>query len=99
MQGLPVREWRRGDFLLSTDVSLVDLDAVNTAFASDAMPWAVGLPKDTLRTAINSSLCFGLYHCPEEPQSGTATRASACAVKRCSLTTDTTSLQKISNGG
>ena len=75
MQGLPVKEWRRGDFFLSTDVALVDLDAVNTAFASDFMPWAVGLPKDMLRMAINSSLCLGLYHCPETtmPQSGTAT--------------------------
>lgn len=72
MQGLPVREWRRGDFFLSTDVALVDLDAVNTAFASDFMPWAVGLPKDMLRTAINNSLCLGLYHHPEiNPQSGT----------------------------
>lgn len=65
MQGLPVKEWRRGDFLVSTDVSLIDMEAVNSAFASDSMPWAVGLPEDVLRTAINSSLCLGLYHCPK----------------------------------
>ncbi|SPO04834.1 related to GNAT family N-acetyltransferase [Cephalotrichum gorgonifer] len=75
MQGLPTKEWRRGEFLLSTDVGLIDLDAVNDAFASDSMPWAVRLPLDTLRTAINSCLCFGLYHCPEaESDSGTGRR-------------------------
>lgn len=71
MQGLPVKEWRRGDFLLSTDASLIDIDAVNAVFASDYMPWAVKLPEDLLRTAINSSLCLGLYHSPEEPDTGT----------------------------
>lgn len=70
MQGLPVREWRRGDFLLSTDTSLIDLEAVGTAFDSDTMPWAVKLPDDLLRIAINSSLCLGIYHSPEEPGSG-----------------------------
>lgn len=70
MQGLPVKEWRRGCFLLSTDVTLIDMEAVNSAFASDSMPWAVALPEDLLRTAINSSLCLGLYHCPNpDPQS------------------------------
>lgn len=66
-------EWRRGDFLLSTDPSLVDIKAVNKAFASDAMPWAAELPEDLLRTAINSCLCLGLYHQPKtENTSGTA---------------------------
>lgn len=65
MHGLPVKEWHRDGFLVSTDVSLIDLGAVNSAFASDSMPWAVGLPEDLLRTAINSSLCLGLYHCPK----------------------------------
>lgn len=75
MQGVPIEQWRRGDFLLSTDVGLIDLDAVNTAFASDCMPWAVGLPMETLRLAINSSLCLGLYHCPEaDVNSGTSER-------------------------
>lgn len=72
MQGLPIKEWRRGDFFLSTDVALIDLDAVNAAFAADFMPWATELPEDTLRTVINSSLCLALYHWPEtEPRSGT----------------------------
>ena len=53
MQELPAREWRRGDFLPSKDPSLDDIDAINAAFASDAMPWAVKIPED-LRTAINS---------------------------------------------
>ena len=65
MQGLPVKEWYRDDFFVSTDVSLIDMEAVNSAFASNSMPWAVGLPEDLLQTAINSSLCLGLYHCPK----------------------------------
>lgn len=76
MQGLQPREWRRGDFILSTDASLVDIEAVNIAFASDAMPWAVELPEELLRTAINSSLCLGLYHYPKTEDSSGATNTN-----------------------
>lgn len=66
MEGLPVKEWRRESFLVSTDVSLIDMEALNSALASDSMPWAVGLPEDLLLTALRSSLCLGLYHYPEK---------------------------------
>jgi len=67
------REWRKDGFLISTDRALIDLDAVNAAFAADFTPWAVPLPIETLKASINSSLCFGLYRLNATGESDSAT--------------------------
>lgn len=63
-----LRTWTRrvGDltYTVSTDPRLIQLDAVNAAFASDMVYWAQPLAPETLRRCIEQSLCFGLYAQP-----------------------------------
>jgi GNAT superfamily N-acetyltransferase len=54
------QEYRRGDFLISTDRSRLDVDAIH-AFLTGCY-WAKGIPKDTVTRSIDNSLCFGLYY-------------------------------------
>ncbi|KAG2414605.1 hypothetical protein HFD88_003796 [Aspergillus terreus] len=58
--------WTKGDYLISTDISLISLTKLNTWFASDDLYWASSLPLDALQQTIQSSLCFGLYHNPPQ---------------------------------
>jgi hypothetical protein len=48
-------------FTCSTDTSLIQLPALNAAFASDLMWWAKAQPLETLKKTIDNSLCFGVY--------------------------------------
>jgi GNAT superfamily N-acetyltransferase len=52
-------ETRRGDFLISTDHTLLDINAVH-AYLSRSY-WAEGIPIETVAKSIRESLCFGLY--------------------------------------
>ena len=54
-------ETHRGDYLISTDPSKLDLDTVH-AFLSRESYWAEGISRERLDTAIEHSLPFGLYH-------------------------------------
>lgn len=51
--------WTRDGLLISTDHNLIDLDRAHALVC--ATYWAKGIPRDTLRRAIESSMCFGLY--------------------------------------
>ena len=53
-------EVRRDGYLVSTDTSLLDLDAVH-AFLSQRSYWAAGISREGLETAIANSLPFGVY--------------------------------------
>ena len=53
-------EWRRGEFLISTDQGRLDVPAIH-AFLSTAY-WAEGIPIEIVRRSIEHSLAFGLYH-------------------------------------
>lgn len=55
-------EWRRGDYAISTDRSLLDIDAIHAFLARSY--WAAGIPRATVERSIEHSLCFGLYHRP-----------------------------------
>lgn len=56
------RTWTRDGFLVSTDPSLIPLQALNAAFASDDLYWAKSLPTTSeMQDMLESSLCFGLY--------------------------------------
>jgi ribosomal protein S18 acetylase RimI-like enzyme len=55
------KTWTRDGFLISTDPSLISLDALTAAFASDYMYWAKPLPPADMQAMIANSLCFGLY--------------------------------------
>ncbi|PLB35392.1 uncharacterized protein BDW47DRAFT_110502 [Aspergillus candidus] len=53
--------WSRDHFVISTDRSLLSLDAINNAFAQDFCYWSQPFPKDILQKIIDRSFCFGLY--------------------------------------
>jgi GNAT superfamily N-acetyltransferase len=52
-------EYRRGEFLLSTDPKHLDLDVIHS-FLSHCY-WAKGIPRETVARSIEHSLCFGIY--------------------------------------
>jgi GNAT superfamily N-acetyltransferase len=63
-----IREYRKGDFLVSTDQSRLDVDVIHE-FLTNCY-WAKGIPKDTVLRSIANSLCFGVYS--DEKQVGFA---------------------------
>jgi GNAT superfamily N-acetyltransferase len=52
-------EHRRGEFLLTTDPSRLDLDLIH-GFLTTCY-WAKGIPRETVARSIEHSLCFGIY--------------------------------------
>lgn len=55
-----VIEFRRGDFVISTDRARLDLDVIH-GFLTNLSYWAKGIPRDVLTRSIEHSLCFGVY--------------------------------------
>ena len=53
-------EWRRGDYLISTDKRLLDLSVIHGFLAESY--WAAGIPLEVVVRSIEHSLAFGLYH-------------------------------------
>jgi len=53
-------EWKRNEYLISTDRSKIDLDMLHD-FLSQTY-WAEGIPKDIVSKSVENSLCFGVYH-------------------------------------
>lgn len=53
--------WTRDQYSISTDKSLLQLDAINSAFATDYMYWTNPLPQEVLQQVIDGSFCFGIY--------------------------------------
>jgi GNAT superfamily N-acetyltransferase len=56
----PSQEYREGAFLISTDPSRLDVDAIHH-FLTNCY-WAKGIPREIVVRSIENSLCFGLYH-------------------------------------
>jgi GNAT superfamily N-acetyltransferase len=54
-----IYERRRGDLLVSTDRSRLDVDLVHRELASTY--WATGIPRDVVARSIAGSIAFGLY--------------------------------------
>ena len=52
-------EERRGEFLLSTDRDLLDLDVIH-GFLTESY-WAKGISRELVARSILNSLCFGVY--------------------------------------
>ena len=52
-------EFRKGEFTVSTDPALIDLDVVH-GFLTNSY-WANGIPREVVARSIENSLCFGLY--------------------------------------
>jgi GNAT superfamily N-acetyltransferase len=58
--------WRKGEYFISTDPSIIPLQTLNEWFASDELYWAKPLPLDVLQLSLERCLCFGLFHAPNE---------------------------------
>ena len=52
-------EWRRGEYLISTDKKRLDLAVIHNFLAKSY--WAAGIPLEVVRRSIEHSLSFGLY--------------------------------------
>ena len=52
-------EWRRGEYLISTDKSRLNLELVHEFLKNSY--WASGIPDDIVRRSIENSLVFGVY--------------------------------------
>lgn len=58
-------EARKDDFLISTDISLLDIDVIHNYLSVESY-WATNIPKEIVQRSIRNSLCFGLYHDKEQ---------------------------------
>jgi len=63
-------EWRRGNYVISTDPSMLDLDAVH-GFLQRSY-WASERPLETVKRSVEHSLNFGLYQERDRRQIGFA---------------------------
>jgi N-acetylglutamate synthase-like GNAT family acetyltransferase len=52
-------EYRRDDFVISTDRARLDLDRIH-GFLTNCY-WAKGIPKEVVNRSIEHALCFGIY--------------------------------------
>jgi N-acetylglutamate synthase-like GNAT family acetyltransferase len=50
----------KNSYLISTDKSKLDIDSIHE-FLSTKAYWCLNIPKSTVQTAIENSLCFGVY--------------------------------------
>lgn len=51
----------KDEFCISTDNTKLDIDSIHE-FLSTKAYWCLNIPRDTVQTAIQNSLCFGVYH-------------------------------------
>jgi GNAT superfamily N-acetyltransferase len=54
-----VVEFRRGEFVVSTDPTRLDLDVIHEFLTNSY--WAKGIPREIVARAVEHSLCFGVY--------------------------------------
>jgi len=52
--------WKRDNFDISTDKSLLQIDRIHKFLSQEAY-WCLGVPKTVVVKAIEGSLCFGVY--------------------------------------
>lgn len=50
---------RRGEFLISTDKSKLDIDTIHSFLVRSY--WSPNIPRETVTRAIENSFCFGIY--------------------------------------
>jgi len=54
-----IQEYRNNNFLVSTDIAKLDLEAIHDYLSSSY--WAQDIPKEVFARSIKNSLCFGVY--------------------------------------
>jgi GNAT superfamily N-acetyltransferase len=55
-----LREWRRDDYLISTNRQRLDVEFIHNFLSTNAY-WALGRSKDSVTRSIENSLNFGLF--------------------------------------
>ena len=63
-------EWHRGDYVISTDPSMLDVDAVHGFLRRSY--WATERPLEVVKRSVEGSLNFGLYRAKDRRQVGFA---------------------------
>jgi hypothetical protein len=63
---MPVYSWTKQNYEISTDPSLIALDALNDLFDSADFHWGRGLPLEELQALVQRSLCFVLYEVTDD---------------------------------
>lgn len=58
-------EWRRGEFVISTDPARLDIPLIHEYLSTQAY-WAMGRPIEVVRRAIENSLPFGVFKGAEQ---------------------------------
>ena len=54
-------EWKNGEFIIDNDKTKLQFDVIQR-FLSEESYWAKNRTPEQTRTAIEHSICFGLYH-------------------------------------
>ncbi len=83
-----ITEWRRGEFLVSTDRAWLDVHVIH-GFLTNSY-WAKGISRDLVTRSLEHSLCFGIYDeiGSRVPGSANAARPEAPQVGFCRVVTD-----------
>jgi len=55
-----IREWQRGEYLISTDMDRLDLGFIHN-FLSNSSYWAQGRDLELVKRSVSHSFNFGLY--------------------------------------
>ncbi len=58
---LKIKETHKNGYTISTDKNRLDVTSIHQ-FLSNKTEWSYGIPMGTLKTSIENSLNFGLYH-------------------------------------
>lgn len=81
---MPTKQWYKDDYLISTDRSLLQLDAINDAFDSELLWWAKRVDEGVLRRMIDNSLCLGVYKLPQSTSEIAGSYVSSLSLNECS---------------
>jgi GNAT superfamily N-acetyltransferase len=55
----------RGDYSVSTDQALLDVDAIHAALTR--MYWCEGIPREVVERSLRNCIAFGIYHAAGDP--------------------------------
>ncbi len=58
---MEIKEIHKNEYTISTDKNKLDISSIHE-FLSNEADWSNGIPLNTLKTAIENSLNFGLYY-------------------------------------
>jgi len=83
-----ITEWRRGEFLVSTDRARLDLDVIHGSLTNSY--WAKWISRELVARALEHSLCFGIYDESggRVPGTANAARVEEAQVGFCRVVTD-----------